>query len=212
MTDYSPGVRQLAHEIGLDPEHVAHAVRVASRTFARVQVTTGMSLEQFRRLFTQDRHSIAIVANIAMRHAGRRDDAQLLMDVYKAAVGRLPYERPPHTGVGTLPEYHGHPQVQEAVRILTAAGMPPIHTDGVHELRPGFQVMPDDTGHFPGWVFIKPDPGAKARTGFAGGDLGYLAVMRWAGWGVIPERLPGDLYAACHPDQRGNPFPATSAS
>ncbi|MBT2413977.1 hypothetical protein J7I94_26105 [Streptomyces sp. ISL-12] len=212
MTDYSPGIRELAHQIGLDPEHVAYAVRFASRTFARVQVTTGMTLDQFRRLFTQDRHSIVIVANIAMRHAGRRDDAQLLMTIYKAAVGRLPYERPLHTGVGTLPEYHGHKQIQEAVRILTAAGMPPIHTDGVHELRPGFQVMPDDTGDLPGWVFIKPDPDAKARTGFAGGDLGYLAVMRWAGWGVITERLPGGLYAACHPDHQGNPFPTAPTS
>ncbi|MFI0139952.1 hypothetical protein [Streptomyces luteogriseus] len=213
MTDtYSPGVRQLAHEIGLDPEHVAHAVRFASRTFARVQVTTGMTLDQFHRLFIQDRHSIAIVANLAMRHAGRRDDAQLLMDIYKAAVGRLPYERPIHTGVGTRPECHGNPHVQAAVRILTAAGLPPIHTDGIHELRPGFQVLPDDTGELPGWVFIAPDPGAKRRTGFAGGDLGYLAVMRWAGWGVITERLPGGLYAACHPDHRDNPFPTAPAS
>ncbi|MEU6138778.1 hypothetical protein ABZ848_00275 [Streptomyces sp. NPDC047081] len=212
MNDYSTGVLQLAHEIGLDPEHVAHAMRLASRTFARVQVSTGMTLDQFRRLFTQDRHSIVIVANIAMRHAGRREDAQLLMDIYKAAVGRLPYERPIHTGVGTLPEHHSHPHVQEAVRILTAAGMPPIHTDGIHELRPGFQVMPDDTGQFPGWVFIQPDPGAKARTGFAGGDLGYLAVMRWAGWGVITERLPGGVYAACHPDHKSDPFPTAPTS
>ncbi|MGV9760213.1 hypothetical protein ACWDUC_30950 [Streptomyces tricolor] len=103
MTEYSSGVRQLAHEIGLDPEHVAHAVRFASRTLARVQAATGMILDQFHRRFTQDRHPIAIVANLAMRHAGRRDDAQLLMDIYKAAAGRLPYERPIHTGVGTCP-------------------------------------------------------------------------------------------------------------
>ncbi|MFD7499532.1 hypothetical protein [Streptomyces sp. NPDC059850] len=212
MTDYSPGVRQLAHEIGLDAYHVAHAVRFASRNFARVQVTTGISLDQYRRLLTQDRHAIAIIANLAMRHAGRREDAQLLMDIYKAAVGRLPYEPPIHTGVGTVPECHGHPYVQQAVRILTAAGLPPIHTDGVRELRPGFQVVSDDAGDLPGWVFIAPDPGAKTRTGFAGGDLGYLAVMRWAGWGVITDRLPGDLYAACHPDHRYNPFPTAPTS
>ncbi|WP_421106687.1 hypothetical protein [Streptomyces sp. NEAU-S77] len=79
-------------------------------------------------------------------------------------------------------------------------------------VRPGFQVVSDDTGDLPGWVFIAPDPGAKARTGFAGGDLGYLAVMRWAGWGVITERLPGGLYAACHPDHRYNPFPTATTS
>ncbi|MFD4480537.1 hypothetical protein ACFVXC_35415 [Streptomyces sp. NPDC058257] len=212
MTDYSPGVQHLAEQIGLDPEHVAHAARFASRTFARIQVTTGMTLEQFRRLFAQDRHSIVIVANLAMRHAGRRDDAQLLMDIYKASVGIAPYQPPIHTGVGTLPECHGDRYVQEAVRILSTAGLPPIHTDGTHELRPGFQVVPDDTGNLPGWVFIAPDPDAKARTGFAGGDLGYLAVMNWAGWGVIPERLEGGLYAACHPDHRHDPFPTSSTS
>ena len=212
MTDYSPGVLELAKQIGLDPHHVAEALRLAHRSFNRVQATTGMTVEQFRRLFTHQRHSIAIVANIAMRHAGRRDDALLLMDIYKASVGINPYLSPIHTGVGTLPEHHGDPQVQEAVRILSSAGLPPIHTDGIHELRPGFQVLPDDSGDLPGFVFIAPDPDAKGRTGFAGGDLGYLAVMRWAGWGVIPERLPGGVQAACHPDHQHNPFPTRATS
>lgn len=212
MTHYSPGALELAKQIGLDPHHVAEALRLAHRSFNHVQATTGMTVEQFRRLFTHNRHSIAIVASIAMRHAGRRDDALLLMDIYKASVGTAPYLPPIHTGIGTLPDYHDDPQVQEAVRILASAGLPPIHTDGIHELRPGFQVLPDDSGDLPGFVFIAPDPDAKGRTGFAGGDLGYLAVMSWAGWGVITERLPGGLYAACHPGYRDNPFPTIATS
>ncbi|BDM67551.1 hypothetical protein HEK616_10380 [Streptomyces nigrescens] len=211
MTHYSPGVLELAKQIGLDPHHVAEALRLAHRSFNHIQATTGMTVEQFRRLFTHNRHSIAIVANLAMRRAGRSEDALLLMDIYKASVGTTPYLARTHTGIGALPEHHDHPHVQEAVRILIAAGLPPLHTDGVHELRPGFQVLPDDSGDLPGFVFIAPDPAAKGRTGFAGGDLGYLAVMRWAGWGVITERLPGGLYAACHPDHQHNPFPANPA-
>ncbi|MFJ2247445.1 hypothetical protein ACIQ9I_02790 [Streptomyces sp. NPDC094461] len=212
MNTYSTGVLELAKQIGLDPEHVAEALRLACRRFNHIQATTSMTTDQFRRIFTHNRHSIAIVANIAMRRAGRRDDALLLMDIYKASVGIAPYMRPIHTGIGTLPEHHEHPHAQDAVRVLSAAGLPPIHTDGVRELRPGFQVLPDTTGHLPGFVFIAPDPGAKSRTGFAGGDLGYLAVMRWAGWGVITERLPGGLYAACHPSHGETPFPTAPTS
>ncbi|MFE0130133.1 hypothetical protein ACFWY6_00825 [Streptomyces sp. NPDC059037] len=212
MTDYSPGVLELAKQIGLEPQHVAQALSTAHRSFNHMQASTGMTVERLRRLFAHDRHSIAIVAAIAMRHAGRRDDALLLMDIFKASIGRTLHQLPIHTGVGTLPEHHDDPRVQDAVRILTSAGLPPIHTDGIHELRPGFQVLPDDTGQLPGFVFIAPDPDAKGRTGFAGGDLGYLAVMRWAGWGVITERLPGGLYAACHPDHRHDPFPTRATS
>ncbi|MFE2289809.1 hypothetical protein [Streptomyces sp. NPDC059452] len=211
MNTYSPGVLELAEQIGLEPEHVAEGLRLACRSFNHVQTATNMTVEQFLRAFTHKRHSVAIVANIALRRAGRRDDALLLMDIYKASVGIAPHTPPIHTGIGTLPEHHNDPLVQDAIRILTAAGLPPIHTDGVHELRPGFQVLPAGCGELPGFVFIAPDPGAKGRTGFTGGDLGYLAVMRWAGWGVITEALPGGLYAACHPDYRGNPFPAPTS-
>ncbi|MEV4907095.1 hypothetical protein AB0N46_20955 [Streptomyces albidoflavus] len=212
MNTYSTGVLELAKQIGLEPEHVAEGLRLACHSFNHIQANTGMTVEQFPRVFTHNRHSIAVVANIAMRRAGRRDDALLLMDIYKASVGIAPYLPPIHTGIGTLPEHHDHPFVRDAIRILTAAGLPPIHTDGVHELRPGFQVLPDTTGHLPGFLFIAPDPGAKDRTGFAGGDLGYLAVMRWAGWGVITERLDGGLYAVCHPRHRDSPFPAAPTS
>ncbi|MDT9689560.1 hypothetical protein Q5762_14675 [Streptomyces sp. P9(2023)] len=207
---HSRGIQTLSEQIGVEPDHVAHALRLASRTFAAIQTThfRDMTADQFRRLIGSDRHAVAIVANLAMRHAKRIEDAQILMSVYKASSGIAPHRPVIRKGVGTLPEYRDHAYVRQAIHILQAADLPPIHTDGTHELRPGFQVMPgcDD---LPGWLFIAPDPDAEARTGFAGGRLGYLAVMRWAGWGVITEPLTDDhLWAVCHPDYRNNPFPS----
>ncbi|MEU0722906.1 hypothetical protein [Streptomyces sp. NPDC006140] len=206
---YSRGVQTLADHIGVDPAHVARALRVASHAHAAIRAShfSHMTDEQFRRLMGSDRHAVAVVANLAMRFAGRIEDALLLMDVYHASEGIKAPRLVIREGVGTLPEYHGHPHVQQAIRILQAADLPPIVTDGTHELRPGFQVMPgcDD---FPGWIFIAPDPECDDRQGFAGGRLGYLAVLRFAGWGVITEPMPQGLWAAVHPDYRNNPFPS----
>ncbi|ORT54281.1 hypothetical protein [Streptomyces sp. CB03238] len=211
---HTRGVQLLSEQIGVDVEHVARAFRIASTTHAAIRASRYSHLtdDQFRRLIGQDRYVIAVVANLAMRSAGRIEDALLLMDVYKASENATEHRLHIRPGVGTLPEYHDHPHVQQAIRILQAANLPPIVTDGTRELRPGFQVMPGCDDELPGWVFINPDPACQERTGFAGGDLGYLAVMRWAGWGVITERLPGGLYAACHPDHRDNPFPTAPTS
>ncbi|MET8677047.1 hypothetical protein ABZW18_05460 [Streptomyces sp. NPDC004647] len=206
---HSRGIQTLSEQIGVEPDHVAHALRLASRTFAAIQTThfRDMTADQFRRLIGSDRHAVAIVANLAMRHAKRIEDAQILMSVYKASSGIAPHRPVIREGVGTLPEYRDHAYVRQAIHILQAADLPPIHTDGTHELSPGFQVMPgcDD---LPGWLFIAPDPDCEDRPGFAGGRLGYLAVMRWAGWGVITEPLADGLWAVCHPDYRNNPFPS----
>ncbi|WP_159030903.1 hypothetical protein [Streptomyces sp. 769] len=208
--NYTRGIYVLAEQIGVDPSHVAHALRYAAKTHATIRAEhySHLSDEQFRRLLGADRYVVAVVANYAMRFAGRIEDAQLLMDIYKASAGTTAHRSITRQGVGTLPEHHDHARVQQAIRILQAAGLPPIHTDGTHELKPGFEVMPGCEDQLPGWVFIAPDPHADDRGGFAGGRLGYLAVMRWAGWGVITEPLPGDLWAACHPDFRHNPFPS----
>lgn len=207
---YSRGVQLLSEQIGVEPDHVARALRIAARMHAVIQARqySQMTAEQFRRLIVTDQYTVAIVGNLAMRFAGRVEDAHLLMDVYKASVGAIVHRPVIGEGVGTLSEFHGHARVQHAIRILQAADLPPIHTDGTRELRPGFQVMPGCEDELPGWVFIQPDPDADYRPGFAGGRLGYLAVMRWAGWGVITERLPGGLWAACHPDYRDDPFPS----
>ena len=204
---HNRGIHLLADHIGVEPEHVARALRVAARAHAviRANYFSHLTDEQFRRLMGSDRHAVAIVANLAMRFAGRIEDALLLMDIYHASEGTKAPRLVIRKGVGTLPEHHDHPHVQHAIRILQAAGLPPIVTDGTHELRPGFQVLPscDD---LPGWIFIAPDPDCDYRTGFAGGQLGYLAVMRFAGWGVITEPMPLGLWAAVHPDYRNNAF------
>jgi hypothetical protein len=207
---YTQGIQVLSAQIGVGPSHVARALRLASRTHAAIRASrySHLSDEQFKRLIGGDRYVVAIVANYAMRFAGRIEDAQLLMDIYKASTGATAHRPRIRKGVGTLPEYHDHARIQQAISILQAADLPPIHTDGTHELRPGFQVMPGCEDKLPGWVLIAPDPHADDRGGFAGGRLGYLAVMRWAGWGVITEPLPDGLWAACHPDYRSNPFPS----
>ncbi|MCR8573054.1 hypothetical protein [Streptomyces sp. Isolate_219] len=206
---YGRGVQLLSEQIGVDPDHVARALHIATRTHAAVQAVRygEMTAEQFRRLIVTDQHTFAIVGSLAMRFAGRIEDAHLLMAIYKASIGATVHHPVIRAGEGTLPDLHGHAHVQHAIRILQAAGLPPIHTDGTHELRPGFQVMPGCDDELPGWVLMHPDPDADYRPGFAGGRVGYLAVMRWAGWGVITEHLTGGLLAACHPDYRDNPFP-----
>ncbi|MFE2179028.1 hypothetical protein [Streptomyces sp. NPDC059455] len=207
--NYTPGIHLLSAQIGVDPSHVARALRLAAKTHAAIRAHHYSHLrdDQFTRLMGGDRYVVAIVANYAMRFAGRIEDAQLLMAVYKASTGTTVHPPRIPKGVGTLPEYHEHSHIQQAICVLQAADLPPIHTDGTRELRPGFQVMPGSEDELPGWVFIAPDPHADNRGGFAGGRLGYLAVMRWAGWGVVTELLPGGMWAACHPDYRNNPFP-----
>lgn len=207
--DYTQGIQFIAAQIGVDPSHVARALRVASRTHAAIHASrfSHLTHDQFNHLMGGDRFVVAIVANYAMRLAGRIEDAQLLMDVYKASTGATVHRSIVRKGVGTLPEHHDHPHVQQAITILQAADLPPIHTDGTRELRPGFQVIPA-SGDLPGWIFINPDPHCDNRGGFAGGRLGYLAVMRWAGWGVITENVYGGLWAACHPAYRNNHFPS----
>lgn len=130
------------------------------------------------------------------------------MDVYKASEGVAAHRATIRKGFGAHPAHHDNPFVQQVIRILQAADLPPVHIDGIHALHPGFQVLPGCDGGLPGWVFIVPDPDCEDRSGFAGGRLGYLAVMRWAGWGVITEPLDNDLYATCHPDYRHQPFPS----
>ncbi|MGW3121329.1 hypothetical protein ACWDBW_29960 [Streptomyces sp. NPDC001107] len=206
---YTRGILTLAQHIGTEPEHVARALRAASRTHAVIRANQFQDLtdEQFRRLMGGDRHVVAVVANLALRYAGRIEDALLLMDIYHASQGAKPPRQAIRKGVGTLPEHHDHPHIQQAIRILDAAGLPPLVTDGIHELRPGFQVLPA-SDELPGWIFIAPDPDCADRTGFAGGPLGYLAVMRWAGWGVITEPMPAGLWAVVHPGYRNAPFPS----
>ncbi|MGW7572357.1 hypothetical protein [Streptomyces sp. NPDC054765] len=207
---YGRGVKLLSDQLGVDPDHVARALRIAARTNVAVQAVCygDMTTEQFRRLIVTNRHTVAIVGNLAMRFAGRIEDAHLLMNIYKASVGATLHHPVIRPGDGTLPQFHDHAHVQHAIRILQAADLPPIHTDGTHELNAGFGVMPPCEDELPGWVFIQPDPDAEHRRGFAGGRLGYLAVMRWAGWGVITEDVYGGRWAACHPDYRDNPFPS----
>ncbi|MFE5117783.1 hypothetical protein [Streptomyces sp. NPDC056669] len=211
--NYSRGVHLLAGLIGVDPSHVARAVRTASRAHRTIHESgiDELTGEQLRRLVERDRFAVAIVANLAMRFAGRSEDALLLMDIYRASVGTQAHPMPIRKGVGTLPEHHDHAYVQRAIRVLQAAGLPPLHTDGIHALCWGFQVQPAGE-HLPGWIFMNPDPDCDERTGFAGGRLGYLAVMRWAGWGVITEPVHEGLLAAVHPDHRDNPFPTPSNS
>ncbi|MER5546528.1 hypothetical protein ACWDBP_34815 [Streptomyces sp. NPDC001233] len=206
---YSRGVQTLADHIGVEPEHVALALRAASRSHAVIRANNFAHLtpEQYLRLTGSDRHAVAVVANLAMRFAGRIEDALLLMDVYHASQSTKAPRQVIRKGVGTVPEHHDHRHIQLAICILSAAGLPPIVTDGTYQLRPGFQVLPgcDD---LPGWIFIAPDPDCEERTGFAGGRLGYLAVMRFAGWGVITEPMPCGMWAVVHPDYRHNPFPS----
>ncbi|MDX3224592.1 hypothetical protein [Streptomyces sp. ME19-01-6] len=206
---YSRGVQVLSGLIGVEPDHVARALRVAARNHASIRPShfSHLTDEQFQRLINRDQHAVAVVANLAMRFAGRIEDAHLLMDVYRASVGATAHQSLIREGIGTPPQFHRHEYVQHAIRILMAADLPPIHIDGVRELKPGFQVDPA-WGDMSGWVFIQPDPDAEGRSGFAGGHLGYLAVLRWAGWGVITVPLPGGLWAACHPDYRDKPFPS----
>ncbi|MYU11539.1 hypothetical protein GTZ78_12700 [Streptomyces sp. SID8361] len=209
--NHSRGVHLLAELIDVDPSHVARAVSTASRAHRTIHESGIHELtgEQLRRLVERDRFAVVIVANLAMRFAGRSEDALLLMDIYRASVGTQAHSMPIRKGVGALPEHHDHPYVQRAIRILQAAGLPPLHTDGIHPLRWGFQVQPAGEG-LPGWVFINPDPDCDERTGFAGGRRGYLAVMCWAGWGVINEPVYEGLLAAVHPDHRNNAFSAPS--
>ena len=117
---HSRGIQTLSEQIGVEPDHVAHALRLASRTFAAIQTTHfgDMTADQFRRLIGSDRHAVAIVANLAMRFAGRIEDAQLLMDIYKASSGTARHRPVIRKGVGTLPEYHDHAYVQQAIHIL----------------------------------------------------------------------------------------------
>ncbi|MBC9724926.1 hypothetical protein [Streptomyces sp. TRM68367] len=206
---YTRGIQTLANHIGTEPEYVARALRTASRAHAVIRANQfqHMTDEQFRRLMGGDRHVVAVVANLALRFAGRIEDALLLMDIYHASQGTKPPRQVIRKGVGTLPEHHDHPHIQQVIRILDAAGLPPIVTDGTYQLRPGFQVLPT-CDELPGWVLIAPDPDCDDRTGFAGGRLGYLAVMRWAGWGVITEPMPAGLWAVVHPDYRNDPFPS----
>ncbi|WP_405803463.1 hypothetical protein [Streptomyces sp. NBC_01187] len=209
--NYSRGVHLLAEQIGVDPSHVARAFHTASQIHKAIheQSLHTLTSEQLRRLIDRDQFVIVIVANLAMRFANRVEDALLLMDIYRASTGTQLHPIPVRAGIGTLSEYRDHTHVQQAIRILRAGGLPPIHTDGTRALRDGFQAMPacDD---LPGWIFINPDPDAEHRGGFAGGRLGYLAVMRWAGWGVITEPVAQGLLAVVHPDYRAHPFPATS--
>ncbi|MER8002074.1 hypothetical protein [Streptomyces sp. NPDC095613] len=206
MTTYALGIQLLSARIGVEPEHVDRALAIVSDAHESIQAYSTLSDEEFERSVGRDRHVVAVVANLAMRFAGRIEDAHLLMDVYKASEGVSEHRVIIREGVGTLPEHHGHRHVETAIRILYAADLPPIHTDGTHVLRPGFQVQPvcDD---LPGWTLITPDPDCDGRGGFAGGRLGYLAVMRWAGWGIVTEPLTDGRYAVCHPDYRDQPFP-----
>ncbi|MBY8884819.1 hypothetical protein K7472_08160 [Streptomyces sp. PTM05] len=206
---HSRGVQHLADELGVEAEHVARAFRTASHAHAAIRAVkyTHLTDEQFRRLIDNDRYTIAVVANLAMRFAGRTEDARLLTDIYKAASGKTAHRPVIRRGVGTLRDHHDHDVVQQAIRILQAAGLPPIETDGTRALRDGFQVLPG-CDELPGWVFIAPDPDCAHRGGFAGGRDGYPTVMKWAGWGVIPEPLAEGLFAAVHPDHRDQPFPS----
>lgn len=205
---HTTGVQLLAREIGVDVEHVAHALRFVAKTHTALRASRYSHLtdDQYKHVLSRDRFPIAIVANIAMRMAGRIEDAHLLMNIYKASTDAAPHRLHIRQGVGTLPDHHGHAHIQQVIRILDAADLPPIVTDGTRALRTGFQVLPACEG-MPGWVLIAADPDCEHRTGFAGGWLGYAAVMRWAGWGVITEPLPGGLMAVCHPDHRNQPFP-----
>ncbi|MFF9478044.1 hypothetical protein [Streptomyces sp. NPDC014733] len=190
-------IQNIASQIGIDPDDVAHALETAHSAYDHLNGTQTDPAE-FHDRFANNRKTAVSVAIIAMRSANRRDDAQILLDTHKASTSAVPYQLPIHTGIGAVPQDHNAPHVQDVIRILAAAGLPPIHTDGTNELRPGFQVLACD--ELPGWVFIAPDPDAENRTGFAGGELGYLAVMRWVGWNVYTERLTGGLYAVGHPD------------
>lgn len=168
---YTRGIQTLANHIGTEPEYVARALRTASRAHAVIRANQfqHMTDEQFRRLMGSDRHVVAVVANLALRFAGRIEDALLLMDIYHASHGAKPPRQVIRKGVGTLPEHHDHPHIQQAIRILDAAGLPPIVTDDTRELRPGFQVLPACDA-LPGWIFIAPDPDCGDRTGFSQAD------------------------------------------
>ncbi|MEU7640975.1 hypothetical protein AB0C11_33740 [Streptomyces sp. NPDC039016] len=205
----SPGVQLLAEELGVEAEHIAHALEIATDTLAAVHTSriADMTAQQYRRLNRRDHHAVAIVANLAMRHAGRIDDAHTLMSVYKTSAGINPHHTISRKGVGTRPEHHSHTYVQQVIRILQAADLPPVHTDGTRELRPGFRIIPG-CEQLPGWVYIAPDPDCDSRSGFAGGRRGYLRVMRWAKWGVIDQPITDDLWAAVHPDHLTKPNPS----
>lgn len=194
------GVHLLAEQIGLDVQHVARGFETARHAHDVIRTSySNLTDEQFARLVHKDRFPIVIVANYAMRFAGRIEDAQLLMDIYKASTDTAAYLEHLRPGVGAHPDDHGHPQVAQAIRILRAADLPPVEAQGEQMTYPGFQVMPCDI--YPGVVFISRDPDCETRTGFAGGRDGYDAVMRWAGWSTVPVPVDGaDFVAACHPD------------
>lgn len=203
------GIEALSKVFGVEPDHVSRALRFAiqNRSKIRSRMSGLLAEDQLQRLLGDDRHTLALVGDLAMRFAGRPDDGRVLMAVYKASVGATAHRPITRRGVGALPEHHNHEYVQQAIHILKAAELPPLHTDGTDALQPGFQVGPagDD---LPGWVFIHPDPAADCRSGFTGGRLGYLAVMRWAGWGIVTEPLAQNLLAVCHPDHRNRPLPS----
>ncbi|MER7047976.1 hypothetical protein [Streptomyces jumonjinensis] len=206
---FSRGVQILSEQLGLDPQFVARAVPIAEQMKPEVRAAHFGHLADWQVTQLSERnHDLytVVVANLAMRLAGRRDDALLLMDIYKASTGTAAHRPLIRPGVGARPWNHDHRRVQDAVRILTAAGLPPIHTDGQQVHKPGFEVLPD-CPDLPGWIFINPDPEAEQRTGFAGGRNGYLAVMHWAGWPILTDPMPHGLWAVCHPDHRNNPFP-----
>ncbi|WP_425834245.1 hypothetical protein [Streptomyces fractus] len=201
---YSRDIRAIAENLAIDPAHVARSLQFVIRHTAHqpTRRPSGQTPGAHRRALVLDSDAIATVANIALRMADRNDEAHLLTAIRKTATGTSAHKPVIHRGVGTLPEFHGHPRVAEAIAILQAAGLPPARYDRTGWADPGFQVLPGDHTT-PDWVFLLPDPDAEHRDGFTGGRRGYPTVMQWAGWTIHDQPFHGGLWAARHPDHQG---------
>ncbi|WP_148312600.1 hypothetical protein [Streptomyces noursei] len=197
----SRGIQALADQLGVNPDHVVRAIRYVKATHPQEREDRHghLSEVQFLNRVNSDYRILTTVGNLAMRFAGRTEDAHLLVNIYKASVGAAVPRPVVREGIGTLPKHYHHESVQHGIRILHAAGLPPIRISGNRTLEPGFLVTPN-CGDLGNWLFVTPDPGAENRKGFAGGREGYLAVMRWARWGFLTATMPGDYFAVRPPE------------
>ncbi|MEV7936578.1 hypothetical protein AB0O82_10585 [Kitasatospora sp. NPDC088264] len=190
MNTRPSAVQCLAEQLNLPAEVVGIGYRTIREALKahRNQHHPTLSPEAYLRMAFADGYAVTLIAAASFRLLRRDADAQLVEAVHDAAHPSTPHTAP---SAGCAPEDADHPQVQAAVAILTAAGLPPIDSPRGH----GFQVLPADA-ELPGWVFIAPDRDAPIRPGFAGGTSGYENVLRLAGWLTRADAETG-LLGAC---------------
>ncbi|MEV4557225.1 hypothetical protein AB0K51_09520 [Kitasatospora sp. NPDC049285] len=195
MTARASAVQRLAEQLDLPAEAVAISYRTVRQALDRhrQQYHPTMPAETYVRLAFADGYALALIAAASFRLLHRDEDAARV-EAIRAAAHPEPGAPRIRPTAGCAPEDADHPDVQAAVAILAAAGLPPIETPRGD----GFQVVPAGP-ELPGWLFIARDSQHAERTGFAGGPSGYERVMRFAGWLTRPEPDTG-LLAICLPD------------